>query len=282
MSEIKDKIQAVLSKKYNHIMKNGRTYFVDDNYNVVASYDDKSITMYFDFKKCSREIWNHYGKVMVTMISDFRVNDKTADVLIVNGLCSACNDAIITEDFAYSISSNHTLCDELGEYSDNLGSCGELSCHNQLASINICNAINFKNIRVSDLSEEGFVVNIIGNQKENNNNDYSKVYEYWRKKNNWFYTYGIQTAGSYETRAWTERRRYSTTDDEDIYETYDYTIDEEMAKRSTFKNSTSRSKHRTAQIEYELAKRSGNDKAKSLIYQRRANVNRRRAGESIK
>lgn len=282
MSEIKDKIQAVLSKKYNHIMKNGRTYFVDDGYNVAASYDDKSITMYFDFKKYSREIWNHNGKVMVTMISDFRVNDKTADVLVVKGLCGTRNDAIVTEDFAFRTGTNYTLRYELGEYSDNLGSCGELYCYDHIANINICNAINFKNIRVSDLSKDGFVVNIIGNQKENNNSDYTKVYKYWRKENNWNYTYGIQTRGSYETRDWTERRRYSTTDDKDIYEAYDYTIDEEMAKRSTFKNSTSRSKHRTAQMEYELAKRSGNDKAKSLIYQRRANVNRRRAGESIK
>ena len=266
MSEIKEKIQTVLSKKYTHIVKNGRTYFVDDNYNVVASSDDKSITMYFDFKKCSREIWNHYGKVMVTMISDFRVNDKTADVLVVKGLCGACNDAIITEDFAFRTGSNYTLRYELGEYSENLGNCGELSCYDHIANINICNAINFKNICVSDLSEDGFVVNIIGNQKENN----------------WYYTYGIQTRGSYETRGWTERRRYSTTDYEDIYEAYDYTIDEEMAKRSTFKNSTSRSKHRTAQMEYELAKRSGNDKVKSLIYQRRANVNRNRVGQNTK
>lgn len=282
MSEMKDKIQAVLSKKYNHIMKNGKTYFVDDNYNVVASHDDKSITMYFDFKECSREIWNHNGKVIVTMISDFRVNDKTADVLIVEGLCGACNDAIITEDFAFRTGSNRTLRYELGEYSNNLGSCGELYCHDQLASINICNAIRFNNIRVSDLSYDGFVVNIIGNQKENNNNDYSKVYKLWRKENDWYYTYGVQTAGSYETRAWTERRNYSTVDSKDIYEVKDYSIDEELAKINTFKNSTSRSKHRTAQMEYELAKRSGNDKAKSLIYQRRANVNRRRAGESIK
>lgn len=282
MSEIKEKIQTVLSKKYTHIVKNGRTYFVDDNYNVVASSDDKSITMYFDFKKCSREIWNHYGKVMVTMISDFRVNDKTADVLVVKGLCGACNDAIITEDFAFRTGSNYTLRYELGEYSENLGNCGKLYCYDHIANINICNAINFKNICVSDLSEDGFVVNIIGNQKENNNSDYTEVYKYWRKENNWYYTYGIQTRGSYETRGWTERRRYSTTDYEDIYEAYDYTIDEEMAKRSTFKNSTSRSKHRTAQMEYELAKRSGNDKVKSLIYQRRANVNRNRVGQNTK
>lgn len=282
MSEIKEKIQTVLSKKYTHIVKNGRTYFVDDNYNVVASSDDKSITMYFDFKKCSREIWNHNGKVIVTMISDFRVNDKTADVLIVDGLCGAYNDAIVTEDYAFKSGTNYTLRYELGEYSDNLGSCGKLYCYDHIANINICNAINFKNICVSDLSEKGFVVNIIGNQKENNNSDYTKVYKYWRKENNWNYTYGIQTRGSYETRDWTERRRYSTINDEDIYEAYNYTIDEKMAKRSTFKNSTSRSKHRTAQMEYELAKRSGNDKVKSLIYQRRANVNRNRVGQNTK
>ena len=87
-----DRILNQLNKKYTVISKKKKNYFINNKEEVVASYDDHSISMYFEFPEASREIWNHKGIVVATFAKDFQVNDKIADIIILEGLVGACNE----------------------------------------------------------------------------------------------------------------------------------------------------------------------------------------------
>lgn len=94
-----------------------------------------------------------------------------------------------------------------------LGSCGQLSSHNGLASFDICGVVKVDNMVVNKERYGSYDINIINcnNVKDPN---YKEIYKYYRRENDWHYDKegGYNTCGSAEIRAFTERRKYSTID----------------------------------------------------------------------
>ena len=252
-----DSILNLLSKKYSVISKEKKNYFVNENGEVVASYNKDYISMLFDFPACSREIWNHEGKVVVTFAKDFQVNSYVADVIILEGLCGTENDTEVIGNRTYSTISNEEIYNINGKsplqekfeslpYEEKIkmleeitgatftganidglrisfgdekeptyGSCGFINSNNGIANIEIYGEkdIDIRNIKVSDhMFHNDFVVNVMNIKAKSKNFDYNNVYEFWRKKNDWYYTIGRKNVSSPSIIKWTERRRYSTVD----------------------------------------------------------------------
>lgn len=97
-----------------------------------------------------------------------------------------------------------------------LGNCGYLSSTNGIASFNICSEIKVDNMVVNK-KQNGIDINIIDVKKTKKKANYSELYNLYRQENDWYYNLGYKTAGSLETRAFTERRRYATVDKDAIH-----------------------------------------------------------------
>ena len=179
-----NQIYTILSSQFELKKGNKKNYFYDKDGQVVATVDKKSITMYYDFPECSHEIWNHKGKVVVTFVRDFNVNGKICDIFFVDGLCGACNDVEVHEDYSIDTTANNELCDNqlqqmfnilnpakkievfeaitgckatganlenacLFDSNEKLGNCGTITSSNGLASFDICGLIHVKNCYVA-------------------------------------------------------------------------------------------------------------------------------------
>ena len=257
MSITYDKILNHLNKKYTVISKNKKNYFINNERKVVASYDNHSISMYFEISKDSDEIHNHNGIAIATFAKDFQVNDRIADIIILEGLVGACNDAKIVGNYAYLLNNNCELrelfetnsrqkqfdslpyeeriklLNELTgasfdgakidgiqlfspESEPKLSSCGQIYASNGVASIKLSDEIVIENIKINE-QIDGFDLNIINIKGNNPNVNYTQVYNFWRHENDWMYNLGFSTAGSYETREWTERRKNSIVDEDSIF-----------------------------------------------------------------
>ena len=97
-----------------------------------------------------------------------------------------------------------------------LGNCGSLSSKNGIASFDICGEIEVENMKINQ-QRDGYDVNIINCKGQQKDTNYKDVYAFYRRKNDWNYKEGYNTAGSYETRDFTERRKNSTIDQEAIH-----------------------------------------------------------------
>jgi len=175
----------ILSSKFTFVENDDKSYFYDRNGAVVATVTDNAITMFYSFPECSHEIWNHEGKVAITFVKDFNVNDKVCDIFYIHGLCGACNDIEVVKDFAIDTVPNYNMGkkDPRQEFIDNLsneekiklfekatgciatganlegahffgkkpelGNCGKLVSKNGYADFDICGIITIKNCKVS-------------------------------------------------------------------------------------------------------------------------------------
>ena len=92
------------------------------------------------------------------------------------------------------------------------GSCGFIYSKNGIADITILDEIYIHNIKVCDIVDHlNFVVNVINVKEINEDFDFDRVYEFWRKKNDWYYNSDEQ-----DLTKWTERRKDSTIDESEI------------------------------------------------------------------
>ena len=210
-----DRILNQLNKKYTVISKKKKNYFINNKEEVVATYDDHSISMFFEFPENSEEIWNHEGMVVATFAKDFQVNDKIADIIILEGLVGTCNDTEIIDNYAYLQCNNNEL-KNLFDTKTKIAPCGQIYSSNGIASIKISDEMVIDNIKVNK-KDDGFDLNVININGINPNFDYKKAYDFWRQKNDRKYTIGFNRRGSYETREWTERRKKSTVDKDSIF-----------------------------------------------------------------
>lgn len=246
-------ILKVLSSNYTFVEGKEKNYFLDDSNRIVATIDENLITMFYDFPALSREIFNHFGKVAVAFAKDFNVNGQICDVLCIGGLFGG-NDFIMNKDFfigtKYNVEMKHLLDSnenllqkqfEALNYEEKisvleestganidgiqlfrevneseLGNCGHLSATNGIASFDICGVIQATNIVVKKVYKV-YDINIINFKNIHQKPNYEEVYNFYRQKNDWHYNTGYKTAGSKETRDFTERRRYSTVDIDSIH-----------------------------------------------------------------
>lgn len=267
-----EKIFTILYSKFELVVGKEKNYFLDEKQRIVATWDRKLslITMFYDFPKHSKEIWNHYGKVAIGFAKDFNVNGQICDIFCIDGLCGALNDFIMKEDFSIDMMNNsemrYLLDDnknslqkqfELLSYNKKvsilesltgatfkgasiediqlfkesekyaLGNCGYLTARNGLASFEICGIVKVKNIVVNS-KKDGYDVNIINFKNIQKKPNYKQVYDYYRSKNDWYYEAGYNTVGSDKTRAFIERRSYSTVDADAIHipkDAYNFMLD---------------------------------------------------------
>lgn len=256
MSITYNSILEELNKKYHIYSKRDKDYYLNENGEIVASYDNNSISMYFDFPEESLEIMNHKGRVIATFAKDFQVNDIVADVIILEGLYGACNDSKIVDNFAYETFVNHELDDfydsnkkqkvfeslpyeKRKEILEKLtgatfeetnidritlfmpqkmqfASCGEINSHNGIAQIKLSDNLIIDGIKVSKKSI-GYDINVLNIKKINSDFDYRNVYDYWKQYKGWYYTTRRNNVSSQEIIEWTERRKNSTIDSAAIH-----------------------------------------------------------------
>lgn len=241
-------ILNILDQKFRLVRKKEKNYFVNDRDNVVASYDDNSITMYFQFPKSDVEIWNHDGIVVATFVRDFQVNELIADVIIVEGLTGSANDTKIIKNYGYLPFRNNevfkdskqsqferlsydekikvleyltgakftnSIIDGIKLFEEKFASCGEITASNGFASIRLSEEMEIKNIKVNT-SFVGFDLNILNVNGINKDFNFEEVYNFWRNIYDWNYTTGKNFVSSAEIIEWTERRKESTVDSESI------------------------------------------------------------------
>ncbi len=237
-----------------------KNYFIDKEERIVATIDKNlsSITMFYSYRQHSRNIWNHHGKVAIIFARDFNVNEKCCDILCIEGLCGACNDFELYEDYYLGTTNNEEMRNllekeislqnqfetkpyqekitiletlkgakftganikgiQLFEDSEKyaLGNCGFLFSKNGIAEFDICGVIKIENMVVNQ-QDNGYDINVINIKGTKENTNYEEIYNFYRNENDWHYKDGFNTSGSYETRAYTERRKYSTVDKEAIH-----------------------------------------------------------------
>lgn len=113
-----EKILEILNSKFKLVKGKKKSYFLDDSERIVATVDKNLITMFYDFPKHSREIWNHEGKVAVAFVKNFNVNGQICDVVCTHGLCGACNDFTLHDNY-FIDDTNNTEMRYLLDVNDN-------------------------------------------------------------------------------------------------------------------------------------------------------------------
>lgn len=98
-----------------------------------------------------------------------------------------------------------------------LGNCGYLSSNDGVASFDIGGIVKFNNMVTNRIYKDGYDINIINFKSIYQKVNYGEVYDFYRRKNDWYYNAGYKTAGSLETRNFTERRKTSTVDVDSIH-----------------------------------------------------------------
>ena len=250
-----DTIYNILSSKFELIEGDIKKYFYNKYGQIVATVGEKSITMYYDYPKNSRKIWNHNGKVVVSFIKEFNVNGKLCDIFFIDGLTGACNDTKVHEDYSIDTGVNRELYDNQLQqklnvltseektkrskkisniYETKFGNCGKLTSENGFASFDICGLIHINNCRIAQYSDivkkitqkkqneymikclgsyrddEEKRINIVQEHEEKVYTDYKKIYEYFRKEYNWYFTHGYHTCGSDKTREYVYNKQKQT------------------------------------------------------------------------
>lgn len=239
-----DKILNALKSKYHVVERNNHLYLVDDNARFVASYDENKISMFLNFPSNNNEIFNHFGRIVVTFIRNFQVNNVVADIVVVHGLCGASNDVELTGDFACSTINNKDFyfesIEEKEEFQNSLkimnnnrqeinssnnapsstlnsefGTCGKIYVSNHIADIEIADSVRLNQINVLETEDDIMPrVNVITVKGIKEDYDFSKVFEYWRKENDWFFN--TDNTRSDFVIEWTYRREFSTVDKNSI------------------------------------------------------------------
>lgn len=254
-----DIIYGILNSKFNLVKGEIKDYFFNNSQQVVATVDKNLITMFYSFPEGSREIWNHHGIVIIGFAKDININGISCDILCINGLCGDRNDfvlngnsiintihnsemlnilngnktslqslfesltdsekvavfEIITDAKAKGANLEGVLLFDDGSY-QKIGSCGNLSLENGLASFDICGILKLNNMVVTNKAYYSYDINIIKFKKVN----YDEIYKFYSKKNDWYYNNSYKTCSSAETRAFTERRKYSTVDSDSVHISY--------------------------------------------------------------
>lgn len=88
-----ESIAKRVTRRYRAVEENG-TYFFNKAGNVVA-YENSHKNLIVMYVKQNDAIWCHYGIVAVAIAKDFvltkEYQTQKADVVVINGLCGACN-----------------------------------------------------------------------------------------------------------------------------------------------------------------------------------------------
>lgn len=224
---IYNNILLTIRNKFKEIKGKEKNYFIDDEGRIVATLANNIITMYYSVS--SDIIWNHKNHIAVSIVKDFNVNNKVHDVMYINGLCGSTNDVKLIENYFIETYFNRELyylpLNDLNILSkknyfytsinkaQNFGSCGNLIVDGNQIILDICGEFIIDNIDRHLISRtNNFDLFILSPSIQNQDLNYKEIYEYHKKRHNWYYNNGKRTAGSKEKRMFDERRKESTVD----------------------------------------------------------------------
>ncbi len=149
-----NKLLENLKENYKMVPKKEKVYFLDDEGGLVASCNNNSISMFFDFEKKNREIWNHKGTVVATFIKDFRIGNTSVDAMLIQGLLGATNDTSVKNN-VYEMTVNDEI-DGLYNYDGiKYGAYGSIESYNHTATINV-GKLTISNLKVSGYGDNYF------------------------------------------------------------------------------------------------------------------------------
>lgn len=216
-----DSIEKRLTQTYAQKRKGSVTYFLKEG-NVVAREENDCIVMYFRCK--SNVIWNHYGIVAMAVAKDFQLVKKNddqyqitlADVIVVTGLCGACNAIRKVSNRLLKVTYIHEI-----EYQEESYT-GEL----KIGTIGIVKergVFEFDDLEMKieipkDMCEYDFyalnysILKCKNNRRRKRkpkciqNKDY-EVADVLREEWDWFWNAGFHTAGSRKTRSMIEHTK---------------------------------------------------------------------------
>lgn len=224
---IYNNILLTIRNRFKEIKGKEKNYFIDDEGRIVATLANNIITMYYSVSPDI--IWNHKNHIAVSIVKDFNVNNKVHDVMYINGLCGSTNDVKLIENYFIETYFNRELyylpLNDLNLLSkknyfytsinetQNFGSCGNLIVDGNQIILDICGEFIIDNIDRHLISRtNNFDLFILSPSIQNQDLNYKEIYEYHKKRHNWYYNNGKRTAGSKEKRMFDERRKESTVD----------------------------------------------------------------------
>lgn len=224
---IYNNILLTIRNKFKEIKGKEKNYFIDDEGRIVATLANNIITMYYSVS--SHIIWNHHNHIAISIVKDFNVNNKINDVMYINGLCGSTNDVRLIENYfietyfnreLYYLPLNNLNLRSKNNYfnssineTQNFGNCGNLIIDGNQIILDICGEFIIDNIDRQLVSGiNNFDLFILSPSVQNQNLNYKEVYEYHKKRHDWYYNIGKRTAGSKEKRMFDDRRKQSTVD----------------------------------------------------------------------
>jgi len=215
-----DGIRKRLLRKYQSIIENGTTYFIDSSNMVVATENDRHnlLVMYVTARK---KLWCHHNTVAIAVAKNFMLINNYevsyADVVVINGLCGACNTIQRTSNMLLSLNSSLDL-DFMDSFIKTgrrlIGSMGYMKFATKaILNIGISIGIPTKILprRRKSFDFDNLIYGVLsytpvsridkkkGRKHIIQSKDYT-IYNYLRNEYSWYWEYGYNTAGSFRTR----------------------------------------------------------------------------------
>lgn len=206
-----DEMLKEILKNYQIIEGNEKNYIVNSNDNIVGTLTENLIVLFYI---CNKEkIWNHKNMAAVAIAKDFvlATNNqiKKADVMYISGLCGACNDIQLIDNYYIEDYPNYEL--NFLEQDYQLGYFGIVAKkENKYCLISNNLFIHFIG---NEYTEHDDQLNLLL-LKENGITkiDYDKLYNYLKETFNWYYTVGYNNVYSHSKREYIESRKYKNYD----------------------------------------------------------------------
>ncbi|MCI9177810.1 MAG: hypothetical protein HFJ28_04480 [Clostridia bacterium] len=221
-----------VSRKYKAVTENGETFFFNRDGNVVAHENARKnlLVMYVHYNKM---IWCHHNIVAVAIAKDFTLLKnylvEKADVVVVNGLCGACNtiqrtsnmllETVVHPKLAFLEYANSHDVSTKFHYIAPMGTL----LSPQLIYLDIGLTLDLASLMQSSSSNNGSFdyCNLsygVLSSKKNDRRPISKticqkdyhVFHYLKEENSWYWEAGYNTAGSNVTRHQIGLTQYGT------------------------------------------------------------------------
>lgn len=114
-------LRNLVARKYNKAVVNGVTYFMNNAGEVVATENAKHNLLVMYVYSNSNTVWNHNDTVAVAVAKDFKLvhnyEVRVADVIVMDGLCGACNTIKRTSNMLLEVTSSTDVVFDAESYS---------------------------------------------------------------------------------------------------------------------------------------------------------------------
>lgn len=205
-SEYFNEILKIVKSHYLILEGKEKNYLFDKNSRIVGTITQNLIVLYYSCD--SNVIWNHKGVVAVAFAKDFILakgnNVKRADVIFIEGLCGACEDIKVVDDFYIKTTGSSEIRYMLEKYGRNC--VGNVTCNGNSFKLNSDYFnINFEGNYFNDYASNFNL--LVLNVNKRDKIDYEVLYNYMRKEYDWYFTTGYNNCSSARMREFVETRK---------------------------------------------------------------------------